>query len=183
MYLFSLYFQYVRGFDARVAGGILLVASLITASLVGYAGRLSDRGSPHLVAAAGVAMTVVGLAILSFIGEAMPLAVAVLALVLLVAGVAFFQPPVYSIVIGAVERAMYGVAAGLVETMRLLGMTVSMAVTIIIFALFFGSMEIIGENIPRFLWSMQVLFRIYFALAVVSLAVTWLAGRAPPRAP
>jgi MFS family permease len=183
VYLFSLYFQYVRGFDARLAGVILLAGSLITASLVGYAGRLSDLGNPRRVATAGVAMTVVGLAMLSFINPAMPIAIPILALVLLVAGVAFFQPPVYSTVIGAVEREMYGVASGLVETMRLLGMTVSMAVTIIIFALFFGSMEIIGENIPRFLWSMQVLFRIYFALAVVSLAVTWLAGRAPPRAP
>jgi len=183
VYLFSLYFQYVRGFDARLAGVILLAGSLITASLVGYAGRLSDRGSPRRVATAGVAMTVVGLAMLSFINPAMPIAIPILALVLLVAGVAFFQPPVYSTVIGAVERAMYGVASGLAETMRLLGMTVSMAVTIIIFALFFGSMEITGENIPRLLGSMQMLFRIYFALAVVSLVGTWLAWRARRSAP
>ena len=178
IYLFSLYFQYVQGFDARLAGVALLSSSLITASLVGYAGRLADRGNPHRVAAAGVAMTIAGLAALSFISETVSLPVAVLALVLLVAGTAFFQPPVYSIVIGAVDRAMYGVAAGLAETMRLLGMTVSMAVTIVAFALFFGSMEIAGENIPRLLWSMQVLFRIYFALAVASLAVIYLAGRA-----
>lgn len=183
IYLFSLYFQYVQGFDARLAGGILLATSLITASLVGYAGRLSDRGSPTGVAMAGIAMTVAGLAVLSFIGPAMPVSVAVLALALLVAGTAFFQPPVYSTVIGAAERAMYGVAAGLVETMRLLGMTVSMAVTIVAFAFFFGSTEIAGENAPRLLESMQVLFRIYFVLAVASLPVTYLAGRAGGSAP
>jgi hypothetical protein len=107
----------------------------------------------------------------------MPVTVAVLALVFLVAGVAFFQPPIYSTVIGAVGRAMYGVASGFVETMRLLGMTISMAVTIVAFAFFFGSTEITGESTPLLLESMQVLFRIYFALAVASLVVTYLAGK------
>jgi MFS family permease len=181
IYLFSLYFQYALGFDARLAGVILLFTSLITASLVGYAGRLSDRTSPLRVAAAGVAMTLAGLAILSFLSAAMPVTVAVLALVFLVAGVAFFQPPIYSTVIGAVGRAMYGVASGFVETMRLLGMTISMAVTIVAFAFFFGSTEITGESTPLLLESMQVLFRVYFTLAVASLAVTYLAGRARER--
>ncbi|HOI13679.1 MAG TPA: hypothetical protein PLG75_07460 [Methanoculleus sp.] len=43
---------------------------------------------------------------------------------------------------------MYGVASGLVETMRLLGMTASMAVTIIAFALFFKGMGITSETVP-----------------------------------
>ncbi|MCM2464993.1 MFS transporter [Methanoculleus oceani] len=183
VYLFSLYFQYVQGFDARLAGSLFLVASLVTASLVGYAGRLSDRGSPHLVATAGVAMTIAGLATLSFIDPAMPVAVPVFALALIVVGIAFFQPPVYNIVIGAAERAMYGVASGLVETMRLLGMTASMAVTIVAFALFFKGMAITGETVPLLLGSMQTLFRIYLALAVVSLVMTWLTGRAGRSAP
>ena len=183
VYLFSLYFQYVQGFDARLAGGILLVASLVTASLVGYAGRLSDRGSPHQVAAVGVAMTTAGFSALSFIDPETPVGIPIFALGLISAGIAFFQPPVYNIVIGAAERAMYGVASGLVETMRLLGMTASMAVTIVAFALFFGGMEITGETVPRLLASMQVLFRIYLALAVVSLVMIWLTGRAGRSAP
>lgn len=178
VYLFSLYFQYVREFDARLAGSIFLVTSLVTASLVGYTGRLSDRISPHLVAMAGAAMTIAGFAALSFIGPATPVAVPVLALVLIVVGIAFFQPPVYTLVIGAAERAMYGVASGLVETMRLLGMTASMAVAIVAFALNFGGMAITEETVPLLLTSLQALFSIYFCLSVASLLVIWLAGRA-----
>ncbi|MDN5340642.1 MAG: hypothetical protein PWQ30_1751 [Euryarchaeota archaeon] len=179
VFLFSLYFQYVREFDARLAGSIFLVTSLVTASLVGYAGRLSDRGRPHLVAAAGVAMTIAGFAALSLIGPATPIAVPVAALVLIVVGIAFFQPPVYTLVIGAAERAMYGVVSGLVETMRLLGMTASMAVTIVTFALIFEGAAITKTTVPLLLLSMQTPFRIYLGLAVVSLVVIWLAGRAP----
>lgn len=124
-------------------------------------------------------MTIAGFAALSLIGPATPIAVPVAALVLIVVGIAFFQPPVYTLVIGAAERAMYGVVSGLVETMRLLGMTASMAVTIVTFALIFEGAAITKTTVPLLLLSMQTLFRIYLGLAVVSLVVIWLAGRAP----
>jgi MFS family permease len=177
IYLFSLYLQYIRGFDARLTGFALLFSTLITASLVGYAGRLSDRVSPYHVSMGGIMVSIVGLVVLSFIGPATPVVVVFGGVVLLAVGAAFFQPPIYNTVIGAIAREMYGVAAGLVETMRLLGMTISMAVTIVTFALFFGSAEITETNLSLLLNSMQAIFWVFLILAVVSLGVVWMVSR------
>ncbi len=178
IYLFSLYLQYVRGFSPETVGLVLLASTLVTAFLVRFAGRLADRGRPHAVAGGGVVITIVALVPLTGLSAVTPFGIVLAALILLAAGLAFFQPPIYTAAIGITAPETYGVASGLVETMRLLGMTISMAVTIIVFSRYFGGAEIAVEHIPLLVASMQQIFLIFLVLAVVGLIVTLLAGRA-----
>ncbi|RPJ54117.1 MAG: MFS transporter, partial [Methanobacteriota archaeon] len=177
IFLISLYLQYIREFDARLVGIVLLGSNLISAGLVGYAGRLADRTAAWKVASGGIVVTCVGIALLSLASHATPLPLFLAAVFLVVGGYAFFQPPIYSTVIGSIDKAMYGVASGFVETMRLVGMTASMAITIIVFSLYLGSAEITPAHHATFLESFTVIFTFFFILSVGSLAIAIYLGK------
>jgi low affinity Fe/Cu permease len=54
VFLFSFYLQYIKGFDSKQSGLILLVSTLIMAILVVYSGRLSNRMNLYRLASSGV---------------------------------------------------------------------------------------------------------------------------------
>ncbi|MDN7023365.1 MFS transporter [Methanoculleus sp. FWC-SCC1] len=178
IYLFSLYLQYIRGFSPDTVGLVLLVSTLITAVLVRSSGKLADRTRPHAVAAGGVVISATALFPLTGLSATTSLVVVFAALALLSAGLAFYQPPIYSAAIGTTAPEMYAASSGLIETMRLLGMTISMAVTIIVFSLYFGGAAIAAESASLLVASMRQIFLIFLVLAVIALVVTVLAGRA-----
>ncbi|MEJ2156187.1 MAG: MFS transporter [Desulfobacteraceae bacterium] len=60
-FLLSLYLQYIKGFDPRTAGTILVAQPLVMAVFSPVAGRWSDRVEPRLIASAGMALTALGL--------------------------------------------------------------------------------------------------------------------------
>lgn len=184
IFLFSLYLQYLRGFDAREVGLILLVTTLIMAALVSYAGRLSDRFRPYLVSSAGILITISGLLPMIFMDSTTPLEAVLIAFLLLLVGGAFFAPPMVKIVLACISREMYGVGSSLEETMRLLGNSVSMAITSVAFTVFLGGADVEPQHYPALLDSMRAVFAIFFVLLLLSLALTIAAGlrRAGPRA-
>ena len=67
-FLLSLYLQSVRGLGAQAAGGLLAVQPLVQAALSPFAGRLSDRVDPRVVASSGMGLIAVGLALLALVG-------------------------------------------------------------------------------------------------------------------
>jgi MFS family permease len=92
-FLISLYLQVVRGFDSQIAGLILLSQPLLQALFSPFAGRLSDRIEPRIVATFGMSITTIGLFILSFLTAEIPLWFLVVNLALQGVGFAFFAAP------------------------------------------------------------------------------------------
>jgi MFS family permease len=125
-FLLSLYLQDVRGLSAQAAGLVLIAQPLTMTVVSPLAGRLADRLQSRIVASTGMAVIVVGLAGLSFLGEATPLRFVVAALLLLGAGFGLFSSPNTNAVMGAVDRRSYGIASATLATMRLCGQVVSM---------------------------------------------------------
>jgi len=73
---------------------------------------------------------------------------------------------------------MYGVGSSLAETMRLIGNTVSMAITTVGFTLYMGEANILPKNYPDFLESMRLIVAVFFFLCIVSLGMAFFAGHA-----
>ena len=59
---------------------------------------------------------------------------------------------------GSVDRRTYGVASGILGTMRLTGQMLSMGVSLFLFSLFIGRVQITPEYYPVFLKSMKIMF-------------------------
>lgn len=127
-FLLSLYLQHVRGLGPGATGLVLVAQPIVMTVVSPWAGRLSDRIAPRVVASAGMGLTAIGLALLAAVGDATPLASIAACLALLGVGFGLFSSPNTNAVMGAVAPSHYGVAAATLGTMRLGGQMLSMGV-------------------------------------------------------
>jgi len=181
VFLFSLYLQYIVGLDARPAGLILLFSALVMAVLVIHAGRLSDRLNLYRLAMAGTAVSLLGLLPMTLISTSTPLWLALVELVLISAGGAFFYPPMVKIVLASISRDKYAVGSSLAETMRLIGNASSMAVVTVGFALYLRGSEIGPGNFPEFMASMRTILVVFSGLGMIALLLIYMAEKSRPR--
>jgi len=163
-FLLSLYLQYIKGLTPQEAGLILVAQPVMQAIFSPVAGRLSDKVEPRIVASAGMGLTVVGLALFSFLKEETATAFIVAGLILLGLGFALFSSPNTNAVMGSVEKRFYGVASATLGTMRLTGQMFSLGVAVLILAVNMGRVPITSPYYPLFLESARVTFAIFAAL-------------------
>ena len=177
-FLLSLYLQYVKGFSPQQAGLILIVQPVIMVICSPLAGSLSDRIEPRIVSSIGMAMTTVGLLILAFLGNNTSLAFIFVSLVIQGIGLGFFSSPNTNAVMGSVDRKFYGVASGVLGTMRLTGQMFSMGMSLLLFSLYIGRVQITPDVYPLFLKSMKMVFTISTMLCFAGIFASISRGKA-----
>jgi EmrB/QacA subfamily drug resistance transporter len=165
-FLLSLYLQYIKGFSPFHAGWILVFQPAMQALFSPSAGRLSDRLEPRIVASLGMGLSVVGLSCFVFLKGNTPLWFIVTSLMILGLGFALFSSPNTNAVMGSVERKFYGVSAGTIATMRLVGQSLSMGLIIVVFNIYLGPVKITAAIYPHFLQSIKLVF-ILFAISCI----------------
>ena len=163
-FLLSLYLQYLKGFTPEHAGLILTAQPLIQVICSPVAGSLSDRVEPRIVASAGMTLTTIGLALLTFLNGDTGLFYILLNLAILGLGFGFFSSPNTNAVMSSVDRRFYGVASGTLGTMRLTGQMLSMGLTLLLFSLYIGRVQITPIYYLSFLTSMKMIFILSAAL-------------------
>ena len=177
-FLLSLYLQYVKGFTPEHAGLILIAQPVIMVICSPIAGGLSDRIEPRIVASIGMALTTAGLAMLAFLGSDTGLYFVLVSLVILGLGFGFFSSPNTNAVMCSVESKFYGVASGMLGTMRLTGQALSMGIALLLFASYIGRVQITPEYYPLFLKSMKTAFSISAVLCFAGIFASIARGRA-----
>jgi len=176
-FLLSLYLQVAKGFSAEYAGLILVAQPAMQALFSPLAGKLSDKIDPGFVASAGMAVTVAGLFLLTFLDADSSIPFVLGCLLLLGVGFGFFSSPNTNAILGSVGRGAYGVASGMVGTMRLLGQMLSMGLAMTIFAVIIGKEEIGEGNIPELIESIHLAFLLFLALCVIGLSFSLVRGK------
>lgn len=177
VFLLSLYLQYIDAFSPERAGLILIVQPVVMMLSSPLAGNLSDRIEPRIIASLGMALTTAGLALFAFLGSGTPLAFILLSLTLIGLGFGFFSSPNTNAVMSSVERRYYAVASGTLGTMRLTGQMFSMVLSLMLFSLFIGPVQITPQYYPLFLKSVRIDFIISAALCFVGIFVSIARGR------
>jgi MFS family permease len=142
-----------------------------------FAGRLSDRVEPRLVASVGMGMCAAGLALLIGINSRTPLGYVVGCLILLGLGFAFFSSPNTNAVMSSVGKQFYGVASGTLATMRLTGQMLSMGIVTMIMALFIGTAMIVPGTYPLFLGANRTSFIVFAVLCALGVLASLARGR------
>jgi len=177
-FLLSLYLQFIKGFSPLNAGIILLAQPIMQAVFSPLAGRLSDRIEPRIVASSGMSLIVVGLTIFAIIiGETTALMYIVISLCILGLGFALFSSPNTNAIMSSVEKKCYGVASGMVGTMRLIGQVTSMSIVMLLFSLYIGRIQIVPETYPLFLISVRVAFIIFVILCIIGVFASLVRGK------
>jgi MFS family permease len=176
-FLLSLYLQYIVGMNAQRAGLLMIASPVVQALASPIAGRLSDRGQPHLIAGSGMMLTCLGIIPLMFLSMTTPPSYIVSALFVVGTGLALFSSPNTNAVMSSVDKKNYGVASSTLGTMRLSGQMLSMAIVMMIFSLYLGPSEITPENYPLLLKSMKTGFKAFFLLCVPGIAASFMRNR------
>jgi len=165
-FFISLYLQYLKGLDARSAGLIMIAQPVAMAVLSTFAGRLSDRKNPGVIASVGMGMTAVGLILLCFINSETPIPVIVMLLIIMGIGFGLFSSPNSNAIMSSVEKRHLGIASGVVGTMRMVGQMMSMGIAMMLIALNIGKQTINPATYPGLISSMKTGFIIFSALSV-----------------
>jgi EmrB/QacA subfamily drug resistance transporter len=176
-FLLSLYLQHIKGLSPQSAGIVLISQPVVQAIFSPFAGRLSDRVEPRVVASIGMSLTTLGLVLFIFLNENSTLQFVVARLILLGLGFALFASPNTNAIMGSLEKRFYGLASGSVGTMRLLGMMTSMGIATVIFAIFIGRVQITIEYYPMFLKSMKAAFIVFSLLCFGGIFASLVRGR------
>lgn len=182
MFLLSLDLQYTKGFSPEHAGLILIVQPAIMVCVSPFAGRLSDRIDPQIVASAGMGFTVIGLFLLCFLSESTPLWYILLSLVVCGIGFGLFSSPNTNAIMSAVEKRYYGVASGMNGTMRIVGQMLSMGIAMMIFSVIIGRVEITPEYYSRFIESLHYAFVLFTILCIFGVAASLMRRKQEPAA-
>jgi EmrB/QacA subfamily drug resistance transporter len=165
-FFISLYLQYLKGFDARTAG-IIMISWPITMTLLSpIAGKLSDRKNPGVIASAGMGITAAGLILLCFFRETTPTYAVVMLLILMGIGFGLFSSPNSNAIMSSVEKRHLGVASGVVGTMRMVGQMMSMGIAMMLISIYIGKETINPATYPGLISAMRTGFMIFSVLSV-----------------
>ena len=154
-FLLSLYLQYIKGLSPLHAGVILVAQPVVQAIFSPFAGRLSDRIEPRIVASIGMSLTAFGLGLLILLNNQASILFIVVVLFTLGLGFALFSSPNTNAIMSSVEQQFYGVASGTLATMRITGQMLSLGIVMLIFALHLRDGPITPEQYPSFMGSMH----------------------------
>lgn len=179
-FMLSLYLQDIKGFTPRAAGLVLVTQPLLMALVASWAGRLSDRIDPRILASSGMGLSALGLLLLVPLNAATP--TPYLVFVLGVLGLAFgiFSSPNTNSIMGSVEPRLLGVASGTVGTMRLTGQMVSMGIATLILHTCIGPKGNIAAQHDPFVLALQITFIVFAALSGVGIWASLKRGKTTP---
>ncbi len=175
--LVSLYLQYLKALTPMQAGLVMLAQPSVSAVLSPVAGRLSDRTEPRVIASLGVAITALGLWMLSTLSASSALWEAVACLLATGLGFSLFSSPNANAIMSGVPRSLYGTAGGVVATMRILGQLASMGLVAMVFALTMGRVEITPATYPALERALEASFLVGALICLLALACSLARGR------
>ena len=168
-FFISLYLQYLKGFDARTAGLIMISQPVMMAVLSPLAGKLSDRRNPGVIASIGMGLTALGLIFLRFVNESTPVSSIVFLLLLMGTGFGLFSSPNSNAIMSSVEKRHLGIASGVVGTMRMIGQMMSMGIAMMLLSLYVGVQKISLDTYPGLMHSMKTGFMIFSMLCILGI--------------
>jgi MFS family permease len=168
-FFISLYLQYLKGFDARTAGFIMISQPVMMALLSSLAGKLSDKYNPGVIASYGMGITATGLIMLCFVTERSPIYLIIGLLIIMGIGFALFSSPNSNAIMSSVEKKHLGVASGVVGTMRMVGQMLSMGIAMMLLAVFIGQEALIPATYPGLIAAMRTGFVIFSILCILGI--------------
>jgi EmrB/QacA subfamily drug resistance transporter len=175
--LLSLYLQYIKGMPPQTAGLVLIAQPITQSAISPLAGRLSDRYQPRLLASLGMGAITIGLALFSQLSSSTILAFIIPILVFIGFGYALFSSPNVHAVMGSVSESHQGIASATVATMRQLGMTLSMAIAMLLFSIYIGRVQITPEYYDGFLQSVRTAFIVFACLCLIGVLASLVRGK------
>jgi DHA2 family methylenomycin A resistance protein-like MFS transporter len=134
LFLFPLYLQTVRNATPLHAGLELLPQGLSFALLSPFAAAIAHRFGTRATIATGMALIASGIFAVSAAGAQTPMSLLFLEMIVIGAGLGFATGPLMAAALASIPSERAGLASGLVNTARLIGATLGVAILGALFA-------------------------------------------------
>ncbi|MBZ9571015.1 MFS transporter [Methanobrevibacter sp. TMH8] len=144
-YIVDYHLQYIKGIDPQLTGLILMLAPLSMAISTFFAGRLSDKFNPRILASSGLTLAFISLIILAFMDSTTTIPVIIMAIILEGVGYGMFISPNTNIVMSSLPDKFASIASATVSTTRVIGETLSLGMLTVTFAIIMGSLQILPQ--------------------------------------
>jgi MFS transporter, DHA2 family, methylenomycin A resistance protein len=155
LFLTPLYLQSARGASALLAGVELLPMSVAFVVVSQLSGKIANAFGPRLPMTSGMTMMGTGLFMLALIPLNDSLILVEAALLVIGCGLGLNTGPVNAVAVANVPAARSGTASGLINTARMVGATLGIAVLGAVFAMFAGGTgdgsHIVAGLVPAFI--------------------------------
>jgi DHA2 family methylenomycin A resistance protein-like MFS transporter len=146
LFLMPLYFQTIRGASAFMAGLQMLPMSVSFVVVSQLTGHMSNAVGPRMIMTGGMACMGLGAILLAFIGADTNAWFIASALLIVGIGLGLNTSPVNGVAVATVPQARSGTASGLLNTARMIGATMGIALLGALFAVFAGQNAVGGEG-------------------------------------
>ena len=133
MFMMPFYLQKVLGYSIALTGSLLTPVPLAMALVAPFSGHISDKYGPRIMTTSGMLISALACFSLMFMGASAQLPVLVAVLVLLGIGMGLFTPPNNSAIMGSAPKEKLGVAGGVLNMMRSLGLILGVDISGVIF--------------------------------------------------
>lgn len=171
-FLLSIYLQTIRGFDPFTAGLILIAQPLLQTVFSPVTGRLSDRYNSSHIATLGMGFISAGILLFAGLTSESSLYMIIGNLCFLGFGFALFSSPNTHVVMNSVDERRYGVASGILGTMRLCGMMASMGISMLAFSLTIGREALSEAELSGIMSGINIAFGIFLILCIIGTAAS-----------
>lgn len=175
-FLVSLTLQYNQGIDPGTTGMVLLAQPLIQTIVSPLAGQLSDTIQPRIIATIGMICTTFGLVILLLTISTSSLLLVIVALSVLGLGYGLFSSPNTNAIMSSVRVGELSLASGMVSTMRSLGQLISLAISMIVFSIIIGTVEITPAVYGGLKESVSVILTVFILLGIFGSVISYVRG-------
>jgi MFS family permease len=146
LFVVPLYFQTMRGASPLTTGLELLPMPVSFFIVSQYVGHLNNRLGPRSIMTAGMACMGIGAMALASVGATTNLATVELALFIVGIGLGLNTAPVNGVAVAALPPERSGTASGVLNTARMVGATLGVAILGAVFAAHAGQNSIAGEQ-------------------------------------
>jgi EmrB/QacA subfamily drug resistance transporter len=133
MFIMPFYMQKVLGYSVALTGALLTPIPLAMAIVAPFAGHISDKHGPRVMTTSGMLISALACGALMLMGVSVQVPVMVTVLVLLGIGMGLFTPPNNSAIMGAAPKEKLGVAGGVLNMMRSLGLIFGVDISGVLF--------------------------------------------------
>lgn len=176
--LMPFYLEQIKGLKPEIVGVFLMTIPVCTFFLAPIAGHLSDKIRARVVSSVGIAVMVIGILLVRNLGQDASVFDIVLSLMLIGVGMALFSTPNTSSIMGSVSRHQLGSASGILATIRTLGITLGVGVSVAVFS--FYRTAYLKENIDgtaAFIYGYQSVYDIIIPVIIVSAILSLARGK------
>jgi len=167
--LMPFYLERVRHCEPKTVGLYLIILPVLMFLLAPVAGRLSDKIGTRILTASGLTTLACGLYLLSHLGIETISSYIILSLVVVGCGVAAFNAPNSSAIMGAVTEAQRAITSGILSTTRNIGMSLGVALSTALFAYFQTQYADLGNDSMVFVASYHQVIYVVMAMAIIGL--------------